>query len=84
MATPAQLIQSGVFNKTESGTMTINFPTQFGAPPTVVVSPYWPGTNQVGNIETVTAVTSTSFNVSSGNYGAQYFVNWVAVGTVNT
>jgi hypothetical protein len=77
----AQAIERGIANKTSVGKLTIRFTTPFNNIPGVVVSPYWKGQGeQVGDSETIMAVTRRNFTVVSGNAANNYFVSWIAVG----
>jgi hypothetical protein len=74
-------IQAGTVNKTAGGTLQVTFPKPFSGTPVVVLTPYWSlQANPVGSIETVVAVTSENFTLSSGNAASTYYVNWVAYG----
>lgn len=76
-----QVTQAGTTVKANTGALTINFPTAFTAPPVVSVSPFWQTSQaSVGGIETISSVTATNFTVVSINGGANYSVNWIAVG----
>jgi len=69
-------IQAGSIIK-NSPTLTIYFTVPFAKLPIVVVSPFWPN-GGVGYVETITAVGTDQFTVSSGNLAANYSVNWIA------
>lgn len=79
-------IQHGTFTNDaaiaagKSLTITVNFPTQFSAPPTVVVTP---GNGRVNASSRAVAVGSVQIaldNLSSGECGAGYYHHWVAIG----
>lgn len=75
-------IQAGTTPKTTPGTLTIPFLKPFTGNPVVVVTPYWAlQSGGVGNVETVVAVTSDNFSVSSQNAApSNYYINWAAYG----
>jgi hypothetical protein len=72
----AGTIQAGSIIK-NSPTLTIYFTAPFATVPTVVISPFWPN-GSVPNVETITAVSTDQFTVSSSNAAANYSVNWIA------
>ncbi|MES2554930.1 MAG: H-type lectin domain-containing protein [Bacteroidota bacterium] len=75
-----QTLQNGIVNKLGT-TQRVYFTKPFANPPIVMISPWWNDANQgVGLVETVTMVTNTYFEITSGNMAPNYFVNWVAVG----
>ncbi len=80
------MVQSGIYNKTGSGTARVYFSSAFTNPPCVVISPWWDDANDsVGHIDTVTKVTKDYFEFSSDNSTSKsaypFCVNWLAVGT---
>lgn len=75
-------IQNGIQNKTGQGTQRVYFSKQFNGVPTVFLSSWWDDSSKggVGSIETLVNVTEEYFEFNSINWGANYFVNWLAVG----
>lgn len=74
------LIQFGVSPKTGVEGH-VPFARSFGAPPSVVVSPYWEGrSSEVGHAETVDSVGTGEFVLMSNNGASDYFVSWIAAG----
>ena len=77
----AQLIQTGTAQKAAPGLLTINFPQSFSGNPIVVISPFWQGAGQQsGNIDTIDAISPSSFTIVSLNASPIYFVTWIAIG----
>lgn len=76
-------IQAGTSQKTGQ-TLQIPFPKPFTGNPVVVVTPYWElQSSWVPTVETIVAVNSENFTVSSGNQApSNYYINWVAYGTL--
>jgi hypothetical protein len=63
-----------------SGTLVVPFNVPFATPPIVFLTPYYQGQNrEVGSVEAVVSVSTTSVTISSGNQGDHYFVNVLAV-----
>lgn len=77
----ANCMQIGRVNKTANGLSRVEFPTPFETEPIVFVSPWFnEGNSSVGNIETVTKVTTDYFEFTGDNHGANYYyINWLAV-----
>jgi hypothetical protein len=76
-----QCMIAATTNKTAAGTMVIPFGMNFSVQPVVTLTPFWRGSGQqVGAIDTVTALSVDQFSVTSGNAAANYFVNWTAIG----
>ena len=74
------LLQYGIAAKT-SASASVGFATPFGAPPNVVISPFWDGQRaEVGHAETLDRVQADRFVVASSNAAANYFVCWFAFG----
>ncbi|HEY3770933.1 MAG TPA: hypothetical protein VGN44_19825 [Candidatus Angelobacter sp.] len=69
-------VQAGIVNK-QGTVQRVYFTRQWLTPPYVFVSPWY--TSGVGNVEFITAVTDTYFEVTSGNHASNYFVSWMAV-----
>ncbi|MGH3546239.1 MAG: H-type lectin domain-containing protein [Mycobacteriales bacterium] len=66
--------------KPQGGKMTISFPQPFNQIPHVVVTPHWEKQDQgVGNVETISEISTKDFTVVSGNHAANYFLQWIAV-----
>jgi hypothetical protein len=74
-------VQALQVNKTGT-TIQLTFATAFSQPPTVIVSPAY--SSPVGNVETVTAISTTGCTIVSGNMAADYIVNVLAVDTSTT
>ncbi len=76
----SQFIQTGSVNK-EGASVTVNFPTPYAVPPTVLISPFYKDSSGgVGFIPTITEITQQNFTVTSSNAASNYFVNWLAIG----
>jgi len=74
------LLQYGIAPKT-AASQSVAFATPFGAPPNVVISPFWDGQNaEVGHAETLERVAADRFELISNNAAGNYFVCWVALG----
>jgi hypothetical protein len=69
-------VQTGIVNK-QGTVQRVYFTRQWLNPPYVFVSPWY--TSGVGNVEFITAVTDSYFEVTSGNHASNYFVSWIAV-----
>jgi hypothetical protein len=75
------IIQRGLVNKTSGIGITITFPQAFSAQPTVVVTPYWFNrAAAVGSVETLNLISNINFSVYSNNAGADYWIEWIAIG----
>lgn len=57
----------------------ISFPAAFSSIPAVVVTSEWSNAG-VGYVDTIYNVTTTGFNVHSGNRAPNYYVDWHAIG----
>jgi hypothetical protein len=76
----AQIIKTGLVNKTAAGSLVITFESPFVTMPEIVVSPFWKNSGQgVGYIETITSISLESFTINSGNAASNYFVTWIAI-----
>ena len=73
-------MQTGIVNK-QGTVQRVYFTRQWLNPPYVFVSPWF--TSGVGNVEFITAVTDSYFEVTSGNHASNYFVSWIAVPVPN-
>ena len=74
----AQLIQTGMVNKTSVGELIIHFDKDFKYPPTVVISPVW--RQEVGHSETIKNISDSQFTIVSDNHASEYHVTWIAIG----
>lgn len=75
-------VMNGIANKT-ANTIRVYFDQQFTAAPIVLVSPWFnDGNNYVQNPETIVNITRDYFDVVSGNAAPNYFLCWVAYGTL--
>ena len=74
----AQLIQTGMVNKTSVGELVIHFEKEFKDAPTVVVSPVWH--QGVGYSETIKDISSVQCTIISDNHASDYHVTWIAIG----
>lgn len=76
----AQIIKTGLVNKTAEGPLVITFESPFVTMPEIVVSPFWKNSGQgVGYIETITSISLESFTINSKNAASNYFVTWIAI-----
>jgi hypothetical protein len=69
-----------VFQLNKTGTsLTVTFNPPFAKPPVVIVTPSLIGGSSMDHVETVTAISTTGATIVSGNSGANYFVNVLAI-----
>lgn len=73
-------VQTGIVNKTNAGVMRVYFQKTFDTVPTVFLTP-WLDTSAggVGYVDTISTVEKEYFEYVSSNYGANFFVNWLAI-----
>jgi hypothetical protein len=80
--TSGGVIQAGSAVKVAAGTLNIQFPRPFASPPVVVVGSVWQSPGFVGNVDGIQSISSTGFVVNSANASPDYFINWIAYGTM--
>jgi hypothetical protein len=71
-------VEAGIVNK-NGGLQRVYFSKPFEVPPIVLLSPWYDNGGSVGQVDTISNVTTTYFDIASGNAGANFFVSWVAV-----
>ncbi len=71
-------VEAGIVNK-NGGLQRVYFSKPFEAPPIVLISPWYDNGGSVGQVDTISNVTTSYFDFASGNQGTNFFVSWVAV-----
>jgi hypothetical protein len=73
--------KAGRLQKPNSGPLVIPFGFTFASAPFVTISPFWSGSREaVGTIYTITDIQPDAFTVTSGNFGPNFYIDWIALG----
>jgi hypothetical protein len=73
-------LQVQSISQTTPGNLKVTFAQAYAAPPVVLLTPYWKGSNsQVGGILTVTDITTAGCTLTSINAAANFYVNVLAI-----